>query len=93
MTSTVKSRFQEPRGPRLIKMRYTIRPATTGGIPIRVRQILTTIRFPGKRALSRNIPRTVPIIAAKKVDVRDILRVTQIIPKISESKIARLILK
>ena len=52
-----------------------------------VRQTLTAIRFPGKRFLSRNRPRMVPRIDAIKVDARDILRVTPMIPSVSELKL------
>jgi hypothetical protein len=87
MARTVKRSPRDPRGPRRIRRRYTTRPATTGGVPIRVRHNLTTIRFPGKLFFSRSKPRTVPRTDAIKVDARDILKVTLMIPRISEFRI------
>ena len=80
---------QEPNGPRRIRRRYTTRPATTGGVPMRVRQSLTTIRFPGKRLLSKKKPRMLPSADAIKVEARDILRVTAIISRVSELKLIK----
>jgi hypothetical protein len=86
MALTVKRRFHEPKGPRRMSRRYTIRPATTDGIPIRVRQILTTMRFPGKRLLSRSKPKLIPSTEAIRVDPNDILRVTPMISRVSVLK-------
>jgi len=86
MALTVKRRFQEPNGPFRIRRRYTMRPATTDGIPIRVRQILTTMRFPGNRFRSRNNPKIIPSTEAIVVEARDILKVMPMISSVSKSK-------
>jgi hypothetical protein len=82
----VKRRPINPKGPRRMRRRYTTRPATTGGVPMSVLQNLTAIRFPGKRLPSRKKPRTLPSAEPIKVDARDILSVTPIIPRISGFK-------
>src|SRR5512139_588802 len=69
-----------PRGPLLESNRYTKRPTTTGGSPIKVLRILTESPFRGNFLKPRSVLRGRPIRVATARAVPETLRESNIIP-------------
>ena len=65
-----------PSGPARDNSRYTIRPTTTGGSPMRAFNATINVCRPGKRVIAISAPSGRPITAAARTAVRLTLRLS-----------------